>query len=88
MPLKARRVISAMERKGFKRSNSKDIRYIYYLRNGQKGSRSTMVSHNEREIDEELLSRMSRQMGLTREQLGQFVECSLSQDAYERIAES
>ncbi len=87
MPLKARDVINALEKKGFQRGNSKDVRFIYYMRNGKKGTRSTMVSHGEREIDERLLGKMSRQMAISREQLGQFVECTLTQDAYEELAE-
>ena len=87
MPQKARVVIAALERKGFRRSNSKDKRFIYYLTTGEKGSRSTMVSHGESEISDNLLSKMARQMGLSKEKFDDFVECTLSQAGYEELAE-
>ena len=43
----------------------------------------TVVSHGARgQIPKWLLGRMARQMGLTRRQLGQFVDCSMSREEW------
>jgi predicted RNA binding protein YcfA (HicA-like mRNA interferase family) len=86
MPLKARDVIRALEKKGFLRDNSKDIRFIYYTSEGRKSSISTMISHGEIEISDNLLRFMSRQLTISREKFGEFVACTLTQDGFEKIA--
>lgn len=86
MPIKTRDVVKALEKKGFKKKNSKDVRYIYFRLNGKKSVISTMLSHGENEISDSLLSRMSAQMNITRGKFDEFVECSLTQPDYEKLA--
>lgn len=83
MPLPARDVLAALTRKGFKRSNSGDVRLIYHRPNGTKSIVSTMVSHGEGEIGENLLAKMCRQTKLTRQTFGRFVACTFTQEQYE-----
>jgi predicted RNA binding protein YcfA (HicA-like mRNA interferase family) len=83
MPLPARDVVAALQKKGFRSSNSKDRRFVYHRPDGTKTKVSTMVSHGEREIGDSLLGQMSRQMQISRAQLDEFVACSLSQATYD-----
>ena len=86
MPVKARDVIRALEKKGFGKNNSKDIRYVYYKMDGKKSKISTMISHGEIEIGDTLLGRMSSQMNISRSRLNEFIECSLTQEQYQDLA--
>lgn len=74
----------ALERKGFRRENRDHIFFFFYVGN-RKTSIRTMVSHNDKEIDEYLQANIAKQMGITKPELKKFVECSLKQEAYYQI---
>jgi len=82
MPLDAELVRSALLRKGFRRANSKDEMYHFFV-DGKKSAVWTKISHGEREIHDGLLATMSRrQLRISRGQLNALVECSLGYDEY------
>ncbi len=82
MPHDADKVRAALVLKGFRRSNSKDEMYHFYV-DGKKSAVWTKISHGEREIHDGLLATMSRkQLKISRGQFDQLVECPLSQEAY------
>lgn len=87
-PTSAKVVIKALEKKGFRRSNSKDLRFVFYDSDDKKTMVSTMVSHGEREIDIGLLRCMAKQMRLTMQQFESFVECSLDKATYEAVVKA
>lgn len=81
MPRRARDVSSALERKGFKRRESKDAYFELWV-DGKKTPIFTKMSQGEREIHDGLLGAMARQLRLRKTQFDDLVECPLSMEDY------
>jgi len=79
--IKKDELVGALEKKGFKRENRDHIFFFFYV-NGRKTSIRTMVSHNDKMINDWLQTRIAKQMGITKPELDKFVECSMTQDIY------
>ena len=81
MPKGARVVIAGLERKGFQRREN-DHTFLQLWMAGRKTAIYTKVSHGEKEIGDKLLGAMARQICLTRRQLLELVDCSMSAEDY------
>jgi predicted RNA binding protein YcfA (HicA-like mRNA interferase family) len=84
MPKAAKEVAAALIKKGFQKSNSKDVYYRLYV-NGKKTIVYTKISHGEKDIHDGLIGAMARQVKLTRKQFNELIECPLQHDAYVKI---
>jgi hypothetical protein len=83
MPRDRRVVEAGLLRKGFVKKEGDHHFFIYYTVGGKKTSVYTKTSHGEREIVDMNLSKMARQVKLTREDFYRLIDCSLSQKEYE-----
>lgn len=82
MPRKAADVATGLQKKGFEENTKrKDIHYHLYL-NGKKTRVFTMISHGEKEIHDGLIGTMARQVGLSKKEFSDLIDCPLSQDDY------
>ena len=86
MPRKAREVRRGLRRKGFRKTDARHRKYQYFALDGQEGGVNTLMSHgSDREISDQLLGRMARQLHLTRRQFDDLIDCRLSQADYEAM---
>jgi len=87
MPPRRRDDISrALQRKGFRKSNSDHLKFIYFSISGRKTSVVTKISHGSghKEISDENLARMARQCRLSRAEFDDLIDCPLSREEFER----
>ena len=85
MPRKQREVEKGLCRKGFRRAESHHHFFIYYSLGGQKTNLFTKTSHGNSELSDYLLGRMARQINLSKSQLFELVDCTISQQDYENL---
>lgn len=85
MPLKSLLVSQSLLAKGFKQDRARDHVYFFFYYNGRRTAVRTKISHNEREINDNLCAFMARQMGLTVRQFREFVDCSLTGKMYAEL---
>jgi hypothetical protein len=71
----------ALRGKGFKMSSTHHDMYWFYV-GEKKTSVRTRLSHGVSEYGDSLLGQMARQLHLTRADLGDLIECPLTEDAY------
>lgn len=83
MPKPAKDAGAALCRKGFQ-SHQSDHVYYYFYANGRKTAVRTKISHGEKEIGDNLLAVMARQVKLTKKLFGELVDCSMTQEQYLR----
>jgi hypothetical protein len=81
MPKNARTVLSGLQKKGFQ-SRDNDHRFLHLWVDNHKTSIYTKISHGERDIGDNLLGLMARQIRLTRRQFLDLVDCPLSEEEY------
>lgn len=81
MPKSARKVMAGLEKKGFKMREN-DHSFFHLWVGGKKTVVYTKVSHGEKEIADNLLGAMARQLALSRKQLLELVDCPLTEAAY------
>ena len=79
--LKARKVLSGLEKKGFVQAEGDHTFLIFYV-NGKKTSIHTKVSHGSNEINDYLINKMSIQVKLERQKFLDLVNCPLSLGRY------
>lgn len=79
--LKAKEVVSNLEKKGFLRVENKHTFLIFQV-NGKKTSIRTMVSHGSNEIDDYLINKMSIQVKLEKKKFIDFASCPFSTEDY------
>jgi predicted RNA binding protein YcfA (HicA-like mRNA interferase family) len=84
MPRKQADVERALTRKGFEQSESHHRFFIYHSKAGRKTLVKTKTSHGQREISDDLLSKMAQQVKLPRGEFLDLVDCPLSRDEYEK----
>jgi len=85
MPRNKSDVIAGLTKKGFE--NSKNSHHQYYTYRALEGKLSdvyTYTSHSGKELSDSLLSKMSRQCKLRREEFLKFVDCTMTQQTYEQ----
>jgi len=79
--LKARKVLSGLEKKGFVQAEGDHTFLIFYV-NGKKTSIHTKVSHGSNEITDYLINKMSIQVKLEKKKFLDLVNCPLSLKRY------
>jgi len=79
--LKARKILSGLEKKGFVQAEGDHTYLILYV-NGKKTSIRTKVSHGSNEINDYLITKMSMQVKLERKKFLDLVNCPLSLERY------
>ena len=79
---------AALQRKGFTKEAGDHSYYIYWNLAGQKTIKKTKMSHgsSHKTIGDPLLGIMARQVGLTKKNFLEFVDCNLDQAGYESAA--
>lgn len=78
---KSRDIIQSLSKKGFDKAKTDHIWFTFKY-NGKKTSIRTKVSHGIQEYGDDLLSKMSGQLRLTKKVLLKFIDCPLSRDDY------
>ena len=79
-------VVDALERKGFQKKDGGDHEYfIYWTTAGKKTMKKTKVSRGtaHKSIGDNLLGKMSKQVGLTKPLFMELIDCTLSRAQYE-----
>ena len=82
-----REIDSALRRKGFIRETDGDhIHYCFISNTGEKSTIKTKISHGMTStINADLISKMARQLHLTKRQFLDLVDCNLSEEGYRII---
>lgn len=86
MTIKRRDVEAALERKGFRRRDADHAFFHYYTQDGKKTIVRTKTSQGTKykDIGTALIQRMAKQCRISIQDFTDLVNCSLSQDEYER----
>ncbi len=84
MPRDRRIVDKGLLKKGFVKSERDHTYYTFHTTSGVKTSVFTKVSHGAREISDNLLSKMSRQVRLSRSEFDELIDCTISRHDYEQ----
>ena len=88
MPRPTKEVKRILEKKGFTLENGDHNYYVIY-KNGKKTRINTKVSHgSHKDIDNGLLSKMQKQMHLSKKQFNDYFDCHMSGDEYIEYLES
>jgi hypothetical protein len=82
--LKVKDLDRSLLAKGFKKEATHHNMYWLHL-GGKKTGVRTRLSHGETEYRENLISQVAKQLGLTKGELFNFVECTLSGDQYAKL---
>lgn len=85
MPRPKKNVLSALERKGFKKENSHHIIMCYCDVRGAKTPIRTKASHSGKDLSDWHLSQMAKQCKLSNKEFLRFVDCEMSQEEYDRL---
>ena len=89
MPVKKRKLITALEQKGFRKKETPHHTYYSFTDNEEKICRRvrTRISHGGgKDIDDNLLAQMAKQMQLdSRPVLEEFIECTITEESYREI---
>jgi hypothetical protein len=78
------KVLAALERKGFRRSDTHHILLRFYL-GGRLTSIKTRISHGQRSLDDWFIGQMTKQIRLSKKEFLDLTECSLSEAEYGRL---
>lgn len=72
-------IANSLLKKGFKEKHSSHTHLIYFI-DGKKTSIFTFISHGKKEISDELMHKMAKQLKLSHEQFCELVDCSMSRE--------
>ncbi|MBT4526404.1 MAG: hypothetical protein HOC24_07630 [Deltaproteobacteria bacterium] len=81
MILKHSEVESSLLRKGFQASGKKHLMYYFYYKN-KKTPVFTFLSHGKQDIDSYLISKMSKQVKLSKKDYLDLINCPLTKEKY------
>jgi hypothetical protein len=86
MPRSKTDVESALEKKGFERTEGDHHYFVYVRKDGKKTLAKTKTSHTRKmkDIPDSLLAQMARQVCLTKPEFLRLVDCPMSRDEYEQ----
>lgn len=79
--LRPRAIVSSLTSKGFVEVDGDHRRFVYYS-GGKKTEIRTKISHNSRDLGEDLIHEMAKQTRLSKMDFVALVECSLSAEGY------
>lgn len=84
---KRRYVESALCKKGFRRSNGRHRKFVFYTNRGKKTSVWTEVSRGSqhRDLSDFILHKMADQCRLSYPQFKRLIECPMSREEYEAL---
>ena len=86
MPKEKKEVQGGLLNKGFQPHEGDHHYYIYWSADGRKSMAKTKTSHGSgRDLSDDLLAKMAKQCGLTKQQFLRLVECPLAREDYERL---
>jgi len=88
-PLDGKKTYKAFCKKGFKESesNSNDHKWIEFWFDGKLTKIKTKFSHNNQELGDYLITAMSRQINLSKQDFIKFAKCTISEKEYIKILE-
>jgi hypothetical protein len=81
----AQKINAALIKKGWKRNvGGKHVRYAFLDVDGKESVIKTMISHgmSGTALSEDLMSKMARQLHLTKQQFLDLIDCRLSEEGY------
>ena len=81
MPVRTADIERSLPRKGFEREVSRHV-YFKFRHRGKDWGISTFYSHGEREVGDHLVSRMAKQVKLSKADFLQLVQCPMSAEGY------
>ena len=81
MTLKTKNIERSLLKKGFSKDYSDHIRFVF-MYDGKDTEFSTKISHSHSEIGDNLISKMSKQLFMTKDFFKGFVDCEKSEDNY------
>ena len=70
-------IANSLLKKGFEEKQASHRQMIIFI-NGQKTSIVTFISHGKKEISDELMHKMARQLRLSHKQFCELVDCSMN----------
>lgn len=82
--IKTKDIKYSLQKKGFFEEIGDHLFYFYYI-DDKKTEIYTKISHGEKEIDDFLISKMSKQLRLSKTQFIDLIRCSLSKEEYKEI---
>jgi hypothetical protein len=87
MPRAKSKVESVLKKKGFQESEGDHHYFIYFTQDGKKTRAITKTSHTRKmkDIPDSLLGQMAKQCYLPKQQFLDLIDCSLTQEDYEKI---
>jgi hypothetical protein len=85
VPRKRESVVAVMTKKGFRQDDGDHINLIYVREDGRTSSKRTKVSRgtSHKDISDINLGQMARQIGLTKKQFEELVDCHMDRKTYE-----
>jgi len=81
MTLKTKDIERNLLRKGFAKDYGDHIRFVF-MYDGRKTKINSKISHSHSEIGDDLISKMSKQLNMTKDFFVGFVECIKSESDY------
>jgi len=79
--IKTKDIRSALLKKGF-RSDNRHHEYFWLYVGERKTGVMTRLSHGRSEYGEDLLAKVKQQLGVTKQQLHDLVDCPMNREAY------
>ena len=79
--LAVRNVRKSLNKKGFVEEDDRDHLFFVFFHDGRMLAK-TKISHSATDIDDTLISLMSHQMHIKKDEFCDFVRCTLSKDGY------
>ncbi len=82
---------AALRKKGFRVDATRDHVYFYFLKlDGEDSKIFTKISHGmgNSSLSADLISKMSRQLRLTKSQFLELIDCTLSEEGYRETLET
>jgi predicted RNA binding protein YcfA (HicA-like mRNA interferase family) len=83
MPRDRRDVEAGLAAKGFQQRDGDHRFFIYHTLQGRKSQVFTKTSHHDKQVDDGLLSQMSKQCRLSKKLFGELLDCPLDRESYE-----
>lgn len=83
--LKTRDIKNSLTKKGFEENSARDHRYFFYKHNGKRTIIKTKMSHGKSEIGNPLISKMARDVKLSKDEFIRLINCTLSGSEYYEI---
>lgn len=84
MPRKAKDVMKALLKKGFREDNGRDHHYCFFYANGKKTIIKTKVSRgaSHSDVPDVILNKMQKQLHLPKKEFNEYLNCTFSEEEY------